>query len=247
MASDPASQVVKCSSSSFFTIRNDGMRRLRGWGSRRFSKEFGVWGVGSQTPQHTKGYFLVVGAGMSHCCYKSKVLEYPSCLYFILLFSLTFIYLCIYLFIYIYICSIHHKHKAKQKNTYICISVAGKTLWISQQQPSNSFAISTYVSGDEMGKHRMSSFSVCILGQVWVLFLSLFCASMTVILSEGWLNVQHTEASVIKAANCYRLELGKTIWRKWNVKASILQLVYLTIALKMYKTAGNVFNTRSLN
>lgn len=48
-----------------------------------------------------KRYVLVVRAGMDHCCYKSKVLEYPLFLYFspfflLLLFIYVFIYLCIY-------------------------------------------------------------------------------------------------------------------------------------------------------
>lgn len=52
-------------------------------------------------------------------------------------------------------------------------------------------------------------FSLCILGQVCVCFISLVCTLMKMILSEGWPNVQHAGASVTKAANCHRFELEK--------------------------------------
>lgn len=52
-------------------------------------------------------------------------------------------------------------------------------------------------------------FSLCILGRVCVCFISLVCALMKMILSEGWLKAQHTGASGIKAANRHRFELEK--------------------------------------
>lgn len=64
-----------------------------------------------------------------------------------------------------------------------------------------------------MGKHGMSFFSLCILGQVHVCFISLICELMKMILSEGWLNVQYIGTSIIKAANSHMLELEKN-WRK---------------------------------
>ena len=87
----------------------------------------------------------------------SNILSF--CIYF-LFFLLP---LFMYLFIYIYISLLHSSQtQSEAKNIYIymCICVAGKTLWISQEQPSNSSAILTYVSGDTMGKHGMSFFLV---------------------------------------------------------------------------------------
>lgn len=81
-------------------------------------------------------------------------------------------------------------------------------------------------------------------------FPPLVCALMKRILSEGWLNVQCNGASIIKATNSHMFGLEKKI-RENEMKCIkayyILQLVYLTIALIMYKTTGNVLNTRSLN
>lgn len=56
-------------------------------------------------------------------------------------------------------------------------------------------------------------------------------------------------ASIIKAANSHMCGLERKIGENEMkcIKAYILQLVYLTIALIMYKTTGNVLNTRSLN
>lgn len=49
-----------------------------------------------------------------------------------------------------------------------------------------------------MGKDGMSLVSLCVLGQVHVYFHSSVCAFVKMILSEGWLNNQHTGACIIK-------------------------------------------------
>jgi hypothetical protein len=67
-------------------------------------------------------------------------------------------------------------------------------------------------------------------------------------LSEGWLNAQQTRASIIiKAASSHVFEQEKK-WRKWNVMLSLhLAACTFYYCLKMYKTAGNILNARSLN
>lgn len=158
-----------------------------------------------------KRYFLGVRAGMNHCCSSQRLLNILSFSFFPILSLLP---LFMYLFISIYFL-LHSSQTQSKAKKYIYVYMCCRQNTVNFTTATKQLLCHLNIrlrrrNGKTWGCHF---FSLCILGQVCVCFISLVCALMKMIPREGWLNVQHTGASIIKLLIATRLN-----WKKKSEK-----------------------------
>lgn len=127
-----------------------------------------------------KGYFK---AGMNHCFSSQRFLSISRFWIFPLSFPFTYMYVCMYLLFLLHLSQTQSKAK---KYIYVYVLQAKHCEFHNSNQATilPFYHTSQEMIWENMGCHY---FSLCIIGQVHICFISLVCELITMILSEGWL------------------------------------------------------------